>query len=137
MNGKPMILSRVAVVLITIAASTVMANDSPRNVLFIAADDLACTLGCFGDPMAKTPNLDRLAATGVCFLNAHNQIPLCNPSRASVMTGMRPDKIKVYDLDRHFRDEVPDVVTLSQQFKNRGWYTARVGKIYHYNVPAS
>ena len=110
----------------------------PRpNVLFIAADDLACTLGCYGDRMAQTPNLDRLAAEGVCFLNAYNQIPLCNPSRASVMTGMRPDRIKVYDLDRHFRDEVPDVVTLSQQFKNRGWFTARVGKIYHYNVPAS
>lgn len=137
MGELPIVLSRVLVVLIAVAASTVMADDSRRNVLFIAADDLACTLGCFGDPMAKTPNLDRLAATGVCFLNAHNQMPLCNPSRASVMTGMRPDKIKVYDLDRHFRDEVPDVVTLSQQFKNRGWYTARVGKIYHYNVPAS
>jgi iduronate 2-sulfatase len=137
MSGNPIILSQAAVVLIAVTASTAMAHDSRRNVLFIAADDLACTLGCFGDPMAKTPNLDRLAATAVCFLNAHNQIPLCNPSRASVMTGMRPDRIKVYDLDRHFRDQVPDVVTLSQQFKNRGWYTARVGKIYHYNVPAS
>ena len=108
-----------------------------KNVLFIAADDLGCTLGCYGDAMAKTPHLDRLAASGVAFLRAYNQIPLCNPSRASVMTGLRPDKIKVYDLDRHFRDEVPDVVTLSQQFKNRDWFTARVGKIYHYNVPAS
>ncbi|QDT67035.1 sulfatase [Calycomorphotria hydatis] len=122
-----------------VVASTAYASEisSPRNVLFIAADDLNCSLGCYGDPMAKTPHLDRLAAEGVCFLRAYNQIPLCNPSRASVMTGMRPDHIKVYDLDRHFRDEVPDVVTLSQQFKNRGYYTARVGKIYHYNVPAS
>lgn len=130
-------LIHLSIVLYAVTASTIHAADAPRNVLFIAADDLACTLGCFGDPMAKTPNLDRLAASGVCFLNAHNQIPLCNPSRASLMTGLRPDRIKVYDLDRHFRDEVPDVVTLSQQFKNRGWYTARVGKIYHYNVPAS
>ncbi len=113
------------------------AAEEKRNVLFIAVDDLACSLGCYGDLIAKTPNIDRLAASGVLFERAYNQLPLCNPTRASVMTGLRPDQIKVYDLDRHFREEVPDVVTLSQQFKNRGWFTARVGKIYHYNVPAS
>jgi len=107
------------------------------NILFIAADDLSCALGCYGDPIAKTPHLDRLAATGTCFLNAYNQLPLCNPTRASVMTGLRPDTIKVYDLDRHFRDEVPAAVTLSQQFMKHGWWAGRVGKIYHYNVPAS
>ena len=107
------------------------------NVLFIAADDLSCALGCYGDPIAKTPHLDRLAATGTSFLNAYNQLPLCNPTRASVMTGLRPDTIKVYDLDRHFRDEVPGAVTLSQQFMKHGWWAGRVGKIYHYNVPAS
>ena len=107
------------------------------NVLFIAADDLSCALGCYGDPIAKTPHLDRLAATGTSFLNAYNQLPLCNPTRASVMTGFRPDTIKVYDLDRHFRDEVPEAVTLSQQFMKHGWWAGRVGKIYHYNVPAS
>ena len=107
------------------------------NVLFIAADDLSCALGCYGDPVAKTPHLDRLAASGVCFLKAYNQLPLCNPTRASVMTGLRPDTIKVYDLDRHFRDEVPDAVTVSQQFMENGWWAGRVGKIYHYNVPAS
>ncbi|WP_146513847.1 sulfatase [Rubripirellula amarantea] len=110
---------------------------SKPNVLFIAVDDLACALGCFGDVVAKTPNIDRLAATGVCFQRAYNQLPLCNPTRASVMTGLRPDQIKVYDLDRHFRDEVPNVVTLSQSFQNAGYFAARVGKIYHYNVPAS
>jgi uncharacterized sulfatase len=107
------------------------------NILFIAADDLSCALGCYGDPIAQTPHLDRLATTGVTFLNAYNQLPLCNPTRASVMTGLRPDTIKVYDLDRHFRDEVPDAVTLSQQFMKNGWWAGRVGKIYHYNVPAS
>ena len=107
------------------------------NVLFIAVDDLAVTLGCYGDLLAETPNIDRLAATGVRFDRAYNQLPLCNPTRASVMTGLRPDRIKVYDLDRHFRDEVPEVVTLSQSFMRQGWYSARVGKIYHYNVPAS
>ena len=111
-------------------------NEKP-NVLFIAVDDLACTLGCYGDLVAKTPNIDRLAASGVCFRRAYNQLPLCNPTRASVMTGLRPDKIKVYDLDAHFRDTVPNAVTLSQSFQNAGYFSARVGKIYHYNVPAS
>lgn len=129
---------RILILPLLIAALYCTANaNAHRNVLFIAADDLACTLGCYGDPMAITPHLDRLAAEGVCFERAYNQIPLCNPSRASVMTGLRPDTIQVYDLDRHFRDEIPDAVTLSQQFKNRGWFTARVGKIYHYNVPKS
>ncbi|GAB5406719.1 MAG: sulfatase [Aureliella sp.] len=107
------------------------------NVLFIAIDDLAPSLGCYGDLIAKTPHIDRLAASGVCFRNAYNQLPLCNPTRASVMTGLRPDTIKVYDLDRHFRDEVPDTVTLSESFRAAGYVVERIGKIYHYNVPAS
>jgi hypothetical protein len=98
------------------------------NVVFIAIDDLAndCT---------HTPHIDRLAASGVRFERAYNQIPLCNPSRASVLTGRRPDATQVYDLDRHFREALPDVVTLPQLFRQNGWFTARVGKIYHYDVP--
>ena len=123
-------------VLILGLASPAVSEDKP-NILFISVDDLAASLGCYGDLIAKTPHIDRLAATGVRFDRAYNQLPLCNPTRASVMTGMRPDRIKVYDLDRHFRDEVPDAVTLSQQFIKSGYFAARVGKIYHYNVPAS
>ena len=98
------------------------------NILFIAIDDLAneCT---------HTPHIDRLAASGVRFERAYNQIPLCNPSRASVLTGRRPDATQVYDLDRHFREALPDVITLPQLFRQNGWFTARVGKIYHYDVP--
>ncbi len=116
--------------------ATLQAADR-KNVLFIAVDDLACSLSCYGDPWAQTPNFDRLATKGVRFDRAYCQLPLCNPSRASVMTGRRPDEIRVYDLDRHFRDAMPDVVTLPQLFMNQDWWVGRVGKIYHYNVPAS
>lgn len=127
-------------VLISANAAGFAQSDPPGrrpNVLFIAVDDLAATLGCYGDVLAQTPHIDRLAATGVCFLNAYNQLPLCNPTRASVMTGLRPDQIGVYDLDRHFREDRPNAVTLSQAFQQSGYFAARVGKIYHYNVPAS
>lgn len=122
---------------INFSPTATAADHKTPNVLFIAVDDLSCALGCYGDVVAKTPNIDRLAASGVSFQRAYNQLPLCNPTRASVMTGLRPDQIKVYDLDRHFRDEVPNVVTLSQSFQKAGYFSARVGKIYHYNVPAS
>ena len=114
-----------------------MQSSDKLNVLFIAADDLGNVLSCQGNPWVQTPNLDRLASQGILFDRACNQIPLCNPSRASVMTGLRPDTIGVYDLDRHFREDKPNVKTLSQVFMEQGYVTGRVGKIYHYNVPAS
>jgi uncharacterized sulfatase len=119
------------------AVSAAASGAKKFNVLFIAVDDLANTLGCYGDVIVRTPHIDRLAAGGVRFDRAYNQLPLCNPTRASIMTGLRPDRIKVYDLDQHFRAAVPDAVTLSQSFQKSGYFTARVGKIYHYNVPAS
>lgn len=107
------------------------------NVLFVAIDDLTSNLASYGDPIAKTPNFDRLAQMGVQFNNAYCQVPLCAPSRASLMTGLRPDVTKVYDLDSQFRDELPNVTTLPQLFKDNDYWVGRIGKLYHYNVPAA
>lgn len=101
------------------------------NVLFIAVDDLRNEINCFGAKHMKTPHLDRLAAGGTAFLNAHCQQAVCSPSRTSLMTGLRPDSTKVWDLNTDFRDHVPDVVTVSQHFKASGYHAVSMGKIYH------
>lgn len=105
------------------------------NVLFIVSDDLNNHLGTYGHPLVKTPNLDRLAKRGIRFNHAYNQYPLCSPSRVSVLTGLRPDTTGVYDLKTLFRDRIPTVTTLPEFFKQNGYFSARVGKIFHYGVP--
>ncbi|MGE9313405.1 sulfatase [Niabella sp. CJ426] len=101
------------------------------NVLFIVADDLRPDLRCYGNKQVITPNIDRLAARSIVFNNAYCQQAVCNPSRASVLTGLRPDQTGVTDLVTHFRDKVPDAVTLPQAFKNAGYTTIGVGKVFH------
>ncbi len=101
------------------------------NVLFIMVDDLRPLLGCYGYPEMHTPNIDRLAEQGTLFNRAYCQVPLCNPSRASILTGLRPDSTGVHDNYADFRETVPEAVTLPQHFKTHGYHTRSIGKIRH------
>jgi uncharacterized sulfatase len=106
------------------------AADRP-NVLLIVSDDLRCTLGCYGVPAVKSPNIDRLATRGVVFEHAYCQYPVCNPSRASFMTGLRCEQTGVTSNKTFFRDSIPDVITLPQLLRQQGWAARSYGKIFH------
>ena len=106
-----------------------------RNVLLIVADDLNCSLGCYGDSSAFTPHIDNLANQGTRFAQAHCQYPLCGPSRTSFLTGLYPSQSGVRQNRVLLRDALPSVVTLPQLFRQNGYDVVRIGKLFHYDNP--
>jgi choline-sulfatase len=128
---KPILLT---LTLLLSSLAVAITQEARPNVLFIAIDDLNDWVGCLDShPQVKTPNIDALAERGTLFTNAHCQAPVCNPSRTSVMTGLRPSTTGIYGLAPWFRtvEEWKDLVTLPQHFSNAGYRTYTVGKIYH------
>jgi len=135
--------NKLVLVLATLLAAG--ASAERPNVLFIAADDLRPELNCYGARHIHSPNLDKLAATGFRFTRAYCQQAVCNPSRASLLTGLRAEHCGVTNNSQHFRKTVPDVVTLPQHFRQQGYHTEGIGKLFHathtdshaFNDPAS
>jgi arylsulfatase A-like enzyme len=113
-----------------ITSETLFGQASKPNILFIAVDDLKPIIGAYGNGMIKTPNIDRLAKRGTVFLNNYCQQAICGPTRASIMTGMRPDMTKIWDLKAKIRDVSPDIVTLPQYLITQGYSTQGIGKVF-------
>ena len=120
------ILTIIAIIVIC----PLFAQPQKKNILFIAVDDLKPLLNCYGESGIISPNIDKLAEKGTVFLNNHCQQAVCAPSRASLLTGLRPDDTKVWDLKTIMRDHVPNVLTMPQYFKQNGYETVAFGKIY-------
>ncbi len=124
-------LYRVLLALFAIVIAIPVAAADRPNILFICVDDLKPLLGCYGDQAVKSPNIDRLAARGIRFDRAYCNQAVCAPSRNSLLTGLRPQSIGIYDLGTNFRQAVPDAVTLPQYFMDHGYRTEGLGKVYH------
>ena len=135
MNSIPAILTTLGAALSALSMQVYAAATPKPNVLFIAVDDLNTRVGCYGDPMVKTPNLDGLARRGVRFERAYCQFPLCNPSRASLLLGRYPTTTKTIDFARPALLE-RDWVTLTEYFRLSGYQVDLRGKIYHHAEPA-
>ncbi|KAG7278913.1 hypothetical protein CRUP_024922 [Coryphaenoides rupestris] len=108
-----------------------------KHVLFIMADDLRTTLGCYGDPLVKTPNIDQLASKSQVFFNAYAQQALCGPSRTSMLTSRRPDTTRLYDFYSYWRASAGNYTTLPQYFKSQGYTTMSVGKVFHPGIASN
>ncbi|MCC1485092.1 sulfatase [Winogradskyella immobilis] len=107
------------------------------NVLFVSIDDLRPSLGVYGDTIVHSPNIDQLASEGITFRQTFAQSAVCAPSRASLMTGLRPDSTRVWHLGDKFREINPNTVTMPQYFSKHGYYTVNLGKIFHNYMPDS
>ena len=128
---------RYVLLLVFAFACTARATADEPNVLFISVDDLNDWIGCLGGhPQAKTPNFDRLAASGVLFTNAHCPAPACNPSRGAIMTGISPHVSGLYDNRQKMRERLPDAELLPKHFSNHGYWSAGSGKLLHYFIEA-
>jgi iduronate 2-sulfatase len=125
------------IAVISLFAGAAAAEERRPNVLFLIADDLNNMLGCYGDPLAKTPHIDALAARGVRFERAYCAFPLCGPSRNSMLTGLYPNSTGILTNGQIFRQTIPAQVSLPQAFRQAGYFVGRIGKLYHYNVPNS
>ena len=122
--------------LLSVLISTTIHSQQKKqpNILFIAVDDLKNELGTYGSTVVKSPNIDALAKDGVQFNRAYCQQAICGPSRASIMTGARPETINVIDLFQEFRENVPSIITIPQHFRENGYETVHLGKIFHGNI---
>jgi choline-sulfatase len=133
---KPPCFARLAPLCVLCAFALNLFAAPKPNVLLLMSDDLANTLGCYGHPLAKTPHLDALAKRSVLFERAYCQFPHCNPSRASLLSGLRPRATRVTDNADNLYTNIPGVVTLPHYFRRNGYATARCGKIFHLGVPS-
>lgn len=112
-------------------------SEGRRNVLFIIADDLRTSLGCYGDDVVKSPNIDQLASHSHVFLNAFAQQAVCAPSRTSLLTSRRPDTTRLYDFNSYWRNHAGNFSTLPQYFREQGYFTKSVGKIFHPGIASN
>jgi iduronate 2-sulfatase len=121
--------------LLTLAVLAVSASAAEKlNVLFIASDDMRPQLGCYGDPVVKSPHLDALARRGMLFQRSYVQQALCSPSRISMLSGRYPHTTGIFEIGRPLRATMPDITTMPQHFKNHGYHTRSLGKIYHVGI---
>jgi iduronate 2-sulfatase len=137
MQHKTNIVQAFSVIFLTVVIAawchTAYTQTKPNkkyNILFIAVDDLKPELGCYGSKVVKSPNIDALANQSTLFNSAYCQQAVCGPTRASMLTGLRPDKTKVWDLKTKLREVNPSIVSLPQLFKSNGYTTIGMGKIF-------
>ena len=128
--GRPSAFLPALLVCLSVDSSARQVQQQP-NVLLIVSDDLSCRVGCCGDRLVHTPNIDRLGGRGVLFERAYAQYPVCNPSRCSFLSGRRPESTGILDNTVGIRSKCPDIVTLPQCLRQSGWFTAGIAKISH------